>query len=141
MIRKAGAIIIKDKRILIVRSKPEEMFVSPGGMYETNETYTACLTRKVRSELGVELYPDKIRHFATYKATTLSDRQPLSLEMYRVEYEGTPQASQEIAEIRWAKAEEIIMERIDVASGLRRLVLDLEREGFVKGWVGQRTSA
>jgi len=53
-----GAIIVKDKKVLILRRAPSEAFAGywefPGGKIEENETPEHCLVRELKEELNIE---------------------------------------------------------------------------------------
>ena len=56
----AGAIIIKDKAVLITRRAPCETFAGfwefPGGKVEESETPENCLKRELKEELDIEIW-------------------------------------------------------------------------------------
>lgn len=67
-IRKAGAIIISDHKVLEVRSVGKDIFVVPGGKLEPGETPTKALIRELHEELSLNLLPTDIKPFGTYYA-------------------------------------------------------------------------
>jgi 8-oxo-dGTP diphosphatase len=59
----AGAFIIRNNEILLVRAKNSEgndFLVAPGGGVESNEGINQACIREVREETGIEVRPDKI---------------------------------------------------------------------------------
>lgn len=127
MIRKAAAIIIENSRLLIVKCNRGETFISPGGKYEGNESSFECLSRELAEELNIKL--KSATYFRTYQEKLIYGDGSVLLETYFVRYEGTPRPSSEITEIHWASPEEITNGVIDAASGIKRLVPDLIKEG------------
>lgn len=67
-IDKLARIHIKDKKILVTRSKGKELFYIPGGKRENNENDEQALTREIQEELGVQLHRDSINFFETFEA-------------------------------------------------------------------------
>ena len=60
-IRKAGALIFKDKKLLIVKPHRRDYYISPGGKYEEGESAEECLRRELMEELQVEL--ESFKHY------------------------------------------------------------------------------
>ena len=58
MKRVTGAIIIKEKKVLLMRRAPGKAFAGywefPGGKVEENETPEQCLMRELKEELNIE---------------------------------------------------------------------------------------
>ena len=128
--RKAAAIIIREDKLLTVRSRRGSVFISPGGKYLEGESPAQCLSRELCEELGVEVRT--VRHFKDYHEYAVFDKAPLTLEAYLIEYEGTPTPQSEILEIRWASAREIMADEDEFASGLRKMVPDLRIAGYLR---------
>jgi 8-oxo-dGTP diphosphatase len=59
----AGAIVIQDDRVLLVRYNDRDgksFLVGPGGRVENNEGINQAVIREVREETGLEVNPSKI---------------------------------------------------------------------------------
>lgn len=67
-IHKAAAIIIHDHKVLQVRAKGKDVFVSPGGKLEPDETVKAALIRELREELSLNVDEDALTPFGTFYA-------------------------------------------------------------------------
>lgn len=128
-IRKAAAIIIQNKRLLVVKPKRGDIFLSPGGKYEGNESPLECLSRELREELGIEVISEE--YYRTYQERAVSTGKKLSLETYFVKYEGAPVPSSEIETLYWASPQEILDGTINAASGLKNLVPNLIVDGHI----------
>ena len=67
----AGAIIIKDKSVLILRRSPDETFPGfwefPGGKIEKGETPENCLARELKEELKIESIVKEFFHESIYE--------------------------------------------------------------------------
>jgi 8-oxo-dGTP diphosphatase len=64
MRKSARALIIKDKKLLLVGNSELGIFWSPGGGLEKEETPLEALKRELHEELGLELKSAK--HYADY---------------------------------------------------------------------------
>lgn len=96
-IYKAGALIIQDKKLLLVREKDEDFFINPGGRIEKNETPEKALKRELKEELGI--YPQKISFFDTINDK--SSNTIFKMETYFVDVDDTVKPCSEIEELRW----------------------------------------
>ena len=57
------AVIIRDGKIALVKSKTEGFYKFPGGGIETGETHLEALTRETREEAGLQIIPETVREF------------------------------------------------------------------------------
>ena len=99
-IYKAGALIIKDKKLLLVREKDEDFFINPGGKIEKNQNPEEALKRELKEELGI--VPKRISFFDTVKLdkATFADG-GFKMETYFVEFDGELKPDSEIEEYKW----------------------------------------
>lgn len=68
-IRKSAAILLKDRKLLVVKEKDKEFFISPGGKPEPGESPEETLIRELREELGLETTSEQFEPFGTFTAT------------------------------------------------------------------------
>ena len=127
LIDKMAWILIKDKKILCVRSKGKKLFYLPGGKREAGESNKEALTREIREELQVDLIRDTIEPLGIFIAQ--ADGQAAGVQVrlrcYTAGYEGTLQAGNEIEEMAWLSYGE--RSRVSLAG---RVVLEhLKRQG------------
>jgi len=106
-IKKAALAVIKDGKILMVRShKSPTRFFTLGGKYEEGEDDLACLTREVQEEVSSRLDPAQLVFL--HEFTGPADGKPgvdLVIRLYRGELLDSPVAGNEIAEVSWLGAE------------------------------------
>ena len=55
MIKVAAAIIIKDKKLLLVKQKNRDYWTPPGGLVDKGETFEEACIRETKEEVGVEV--------------------------------------------------------------------------------------
>ena len=87
------AIIIKDKKVLLVTGHGADFYWTPGGGVEPGETPQQTLRRELREELGVEL-------LSMHPHSTYIDADQ-HVENYRVEIDGPIRPGEEITGTAW----------------------------------------
>ena len=105
-IRKAAGIIVRDRKLLVVRTKGKTTFFAPGGKLEEGETYEQALVRELKEELMMELLDHNYELFGAFSAEA-GDKPGIMLHMTTFlikDYEGPLQASSEIEELAWVDA-------------------------------------
>jgi len=107
-IDKLTLIILRDKKVLFVRSKNNEVWYSPGGKREEGETDAEALMRELEEELSIQVKPETMTHYGTFEAQAhgKSDGVMVRIACYRAEYEGVLQPSAEIEELAWFSSED-----------------------------------
>ena len=102
-IDKVGLILIKDKKILMARSKDSDVFYIPGGKREAKETDMQCLEREIRKELAVQLDTRTAQLFGNYYAQAYNKPEGTLIKMncYMANVIGTIKANKEIGQISW----------------------------------------
>ncbi|WP_179956983.1 NUDIX hydrolase [Amycolatopsis anabasis] len=99
-------ILIKDRRLLSVRTTGKRKFYLPGGKREAGESDVAALCREVREELGVELDPMSFSLFSVLheQADGYADGRRVHMTAYTARHRGELRPGREIAEARWLAA-------------------------------------
>lgn len=103
-----GLIVIRESRLLLVRSRGKSGFYLPGGKIEGHESSREALHRETREELGVELLPSSVSRFATYTAKAFEEPEDtlVNMETFRARLKQEPSPSGEIQEIGYYTADE-----------------------------------
>ena len=100
-IHKIGAIILKNKKILVAKKKNK--FIIPGGRVEEGEDDLTCLKRELLEELKVDLITSE--YFGRYEHdAALDPGMKIKMRVYFVKIAGEPIASSEISEIAFVNS-------------------------------------
>ena len=129
-IRKAGALIFNDKKLLVVKPRKKPFFINPGGKYEEGENAEQCLKRELMEELGVDLISlNPFKNYNIDKAAH-SDKE-LLLELYTVKVRGVPKPSSEIESIEWLGRKDFEQKKFNLAPSFYKFVPELIRAGLL----------
>lgn len=103
LIRKAGGIIIQDRKLLVTRSKDEDFYIAPGGKLEKGETAEQALTRELKEELSIEVQESNLAEFGQFSAPAATQpNKTIEMTVFVVQkWAGEFQIGREIAEIGW----------------------------------------
>lgn len=106
-IHKAGGILIRDRRLLLTRTRGQKIYLNPGGKLEPGESIMDALVRELHEELSIVVDPAKAIEFGTFYAEAAGQTSKwLRMDMFMVTaYEGRVEASGEIEEVRWVTSE------------------------------------
>lgn len=109
-IRKAGAIIIHDHKVLEVRSAGKDIFVVPGGKLKPGETPPQALIRELHEELSINLLPTDMKPFGTYYAIAAGSADTkLRMDVYIVDVDPEEiELDNEIEELAWIDSHNVI---------------------------------
>ncbi len=102
-IHKAAGIIIKDRKLLVERSKGKEYFIAPGGSIESGETAKQALVRELREEFQITVKESSLTEFGVYTAPAAGqEKNTVVMEVFMVNsWKGNITASSEVEDIRW----------------------------------------
>lgn len=103
VIDKLAWVLIRNGKLLTVRSKGKELFYLPGGKRELGETDEQALVREINEELSVELVANSIKYMDTFIAQADGKAAGVSVKLtcYFSEYTGTLQPDAEIEELKF----------------------------------------
>jgi 8-oxo-dGTP diphosphatase len=130
-IRKSTAIIIKDKKLLLVTNKDRQVFFwTPGGKLDKGETPEQCLRRELKEELNIEV--TKETHYFTYLSKKEEDNKPREVYCYFIEYSGNPSCQSEINELLWVSKNDIENNTVKLQKGVSlHLIPQLIKDGLL----------
>jgi mutator protein MutT len=106
-IHKAAGILIRDRKLLVERSKGKEFFIAPGGSIEPGETPEQALVRELKEEFQIAVREDSLSTFGTFRAAAAGqEHKTVEMNVFTVsEWIGEPTPDNEVEEIRWITSE------------------------------------
>lgn len=98
-----GWVCVRDGKVLMVRSRDNELLYLPGGKREPGESDVTALSREVREEVGVHLVPESFSYFERVRepADGFADGRQVHMTCYVADFEGELSPSGEITELAW----------------------------------------
>lgn len=108
-IHKAAGIIIRDKKLLVERSKGRDFFIAPGGSIEPGETAKQALVRELKEEFSIDAKEEDFEAFGTFEAMGANHPDKVvKMEVFVVsDFKGEPTPSSEVEEIAWVTTADI----------------------------------
>jgi mutator protein MutT len=102
-IYKAGGIIIKDKKLLTVRSVGTKFFIDPGGKIEAGETAEQAVIRELKEEISIDVSPADLEPFGDFTAEAANHPgKQVHMQVFMVKkWQGEIKAASEIEELCW----------------------------------------
>jgi len=103
---KVAALLVKDKRILLVRNKGDKGFTLPGGGVERGEDIYDTLSREIEEEIACSL--DEVSFFDTYLGAIQEDGRRNFAFVFKVTSQGKPKKGKDVEEVKWFSIKEIL---------------------------------
>lgn len=102
-IDKLAWIDVRDRKVLVTRTRGKDAYYMPGGKRQGSETDHEALRREIKEELTVDLDPKSLTYYGTFEGP--AHGQPAGtmarLTCYTGTYRGTLAPSSEIEEISY----------------------------------------
>lgn len=125
-----GALIIKDKKLLLVTGYDEIFWWTPGGKLEKGETHEECLKRELMEELRINL--KSMKEFFKIIGFNEALKEKQTVHYYLAEYEGNIIPMEEVTEYMWFSKENFISKNPKVSKKLRNQIIPrLINEGYL----------
>lgn len=109
------ALIVRNKKLLLVTGYDADFYWSPGGGIEKNESHLDALTRELDEELGVNIVNSQ--HYLSYE---INDQK---IENYLVNVSGKITPKSEIIKIIWYTRNDFLENKTKVSIGLSTKVI------------------
>ncbi len=108
-IHKAGGIIIRDRRLLVERSKNKDFFIAPGGKIEQGETSKQALVRELMEEFQIVVHQENLVPFGSFEAKAAGQENKIvHMDLFIVDvWDGEPTPDNEVEEIKWITSEPV----------------------------------
>jgi 8-oxo-dGTP pyrophosphatase MutT (NUDIX family) len=97
-IRSAGAIVVRDGRVLVIHRTKHDDWGFPKGKLEPGEDEAAAAMREVEEEVGLRIRLGPPIGEMRY---TLADGTPKVTVLFRAEADGEPEPRDGVDEVRW----------------------------------------
>lgn len=123
MIDKVGAIIVQDKKMLVVRTRGKDVFFVPGGKRENMESDEACLRRELMEELDAEV--KEIKYFKDFIADATGEKDKVKIKSYFCTVTKTT-PNNEIAELLWVGR--VDYKNVKLGNALKLMIPELIKE-------------
>ena len=104
-----AAVIIQDGKVLMCRSRGNELYYCPGGKLEKGETEKEAIIRECKEEISIEIIPESIKKIFRFEAEAYGFSEPKIVVMncYSFEFNGQITPSAEVEELFWAGEEDL----------------------------------
>ena len=127
---RVAALIVKDKKLLLVTGYDEKFYWTPGGKIDEEESHETCLRRELYSELNI-----KIISFKHYLTITLPNQIKGGMQKdhyYLVQYNGKIKPKKEITKTIWYSKQNFINKDIPLPEGFANgVVLKLIEDNYL----------
>ena len=109
---RVAAIIIKNKKILLVKDISASHIYPPGGCIEKNETHIEALKRELYEELKVKI--ETMEFYTKFELINVVRKVPQTDYCYLVSISGTPTPSTEVCEYKWISKKDILNRKLEL---------------------------
>ncbi|HEX2858714.1 MAG TPA: NUDIX domain-containing protein [Alphaproteobacteria bacterium] len=102
-IDKLGWLRVENRRVLMVRSRGQQVYYIPGGKREAGETDQQALVREIGEELNVQLAPENLEYLDTFEAQAHGKPEGtlVRIACYGGDYTGVLKPASEIDDMAW----------------------------------------
>jgi len=127
-IHKAAGIIIKDRKILVEKSKNKEFFIAPGGSIEQGESSEQALVRELMEEFQVKVNMTDLVKFGTFcHPAAGQDEKLVCMEVFTVKtWSGKIKQDNEVEKVLWLTSK--IPEGLKVGSIIEKEIIPRLKE-------------
>jgi ADP-ribose pyrophosphatase YjhB (NUDIX family) len=122
-IRKVAAVMIRDKKLLLVRGKDKLFFWTPGGKIEEKETPEETLIRELEEELNIASDDIEFKSYFTYLSEKEEDGFPRKVYCYIVNYNGDIVLGNEVEEVFWMSKEDFLKSYSKLQIGVKEQLI------------------
>lgn len=128
-IDKVAFIFVKGRKLLCTLSRSKDTFYIPGGKREQGESDEEALAREVKEELSVDIVPDSIKYYGTFRAQAHGKAEGVTVKMtcYVADFRGELTPAAEIEKLAWlTSADTGKVAPVDVL-----IMTDLKNKGLI----------
>ncbi|MDP2925723.1 MAG: NUDIX domain-containing protein [Nanoarchaeota archaeon] len=125
-----SAIILENKKVLLVTGYDEKFYWTPGGKLNSNESHEQTLKRELYEELLIE--PISIKHYIDYTTINEISNEKQIVRCYIVSYKGNLIPQKEITKIFWFSKENFKNKNPKISEGIKKnLIPRLIKDKFL----------
>ncbi len=128
-IDKLALVFVKNRKLLSVMPKGNNVFYVPGGKRKAGETDKEALAREIKEELSVDIIQETIKYYGTFTAQAHGKQEGTVVKAtcYTAEFKGEPKPSSEIVRTAWLSSKDA-----NKVPPLGKLIFaDLKRKGMI----------
>lgn len=130
MVDRISAVILKDKKILLVTGYKEVFYWTPGGKLDPKESHEVALKRELNEELKVGTI--SITPYFSYEAKNEINGELQKVHCYFATYEGDPKPQKEITRFIWYSKQNFLDKNPRVSEGIAtHLIPKLIEDGIL----------
>ncbi len=132
IVKRAGGILIKNRKTLVERSKGRKFFIQPGGIIEKGETPQQALIRELLEEFRIVVKETDLVEFGIFtKNAGGQERYDVHMVIFLVKsWQGDPSPDNEVEEFRWINS--TVPDDIEIGSMLKNEVLpEMVAQGLI----------
>lgn len=100
---KPASLVIRDRKLLVVRTIGRTHYYALGGKLEKGETELQCLDREAREEVGCSVVNPQ--YYGTFAGPNTDNTKFVVMIGYRTELDREPQPCSEIESLLWANTQ------------------------------------
>lgn len=110
-IHTATGLMVKDRKLLVVRTPGQDFFKASGGKLDPGESAQQTVVRELKEELNVDVVESDLELMDTFYVPALGkghEGETLRSDVFIVrEWTGEPTPSREVEEIRWVESSDL----------------------------------
>jgi 8-oxo-dGTP diphosphatase len=128
-IHKIATVILKDKKILVVKKKDIDEYISLGGKHYQNEHHHETLARESQEELGINI--SNPQYIGRFHDIAIKEKTPIVVDLYVSESSDEPKPNHEIEEYLWI-SKDYQKDNVKLASILEKFIIpELSQRGLM----------
>jgi len=121
MQERVSAIILRNKKLLLVTGYDESFYWTPGGKISSNENHKSSLTRELEEELSIRL--THMNSYLIYKSTSEITNKKQKVHCYLIKYSGKIRPKKETTKILWCSKQDFEKGIPKISKGIEKYLI------------------
>ena len=122
-IDRIGAIIIRDKKLLLVTGSGTGYFWTPGGKREKEESHIDALKREIDEEMSVQINVKDKEPYISYYDVRETIFYPIQNYCYLADFQGEIVINDEIEEHKWFTKEDFFGNDYNFLNSIKKILV------------------